>query len=101
MAKLIQYILAGVIFEWDPKKAASNLKKHGINFQEAATALDDDLSATFPDLNHSHSERRYVTIGMSSRNRLLVVVHNEEGQSMRLISARRATRSEQLFYEED
>jgi uncharacterized protein len=89
-----------VVFEWDPKKAESNLKKHGVDFHEAGTVLDDDFSATFPDPDHSNSERRYVTIGLSSRARLLVVVHTEEGPSMRVISARRATRRERKFYED-
>lgn len=100
IAQLVQYILAGVIFEWDTNKAESILKKHGVYFGEADTVLDDDLSLTFPDTDHSDFEPHYVTIGTSSRKRLLVVVHREQGQSIRLISGRRATRSEQTFYEE-
>ena len=72
----------------------------GIGFQEAATVLNDPLSATFPDPDHSSLEPRYLTIGMSSRRRLLVVAHTGEGETVRVISARRATRHERRFYEE-
>jgi uncharacterized DUF497 family protein len=89
-----------VIFRWDPRKALANLKKHGIDFHEAATVLDDPLSTTFPDPDHSHSERRFVTLGMSSTERLLVVIHTEEGGTVRIISARRVTSPERRFYEE-
>ncbi len=87
-------------FEWDPKKAAGNLKKHGIDFHEAVTVLDDTLSTTFPDLEYSTIERRFVTVGMSGNGRLLVVVHAENEDTIRIISARGATRREQRFYEE-
>ncbi|MFN0103074.1 MAG: BrnT family toxin [Bryobacteraceae bacterium] len=89
-----------VVFKWDPRKAAGNLNKHGIDFHEAATVLDDTLSTTFPDLDHSGVERRFVTVGLSGRRRLLVVVHAEGADTIRVISARRATRREQRFYEE-
>jgi uncharacterized protein len=84
-----------VVFEWDPRKAAGNLKKHGIDFHEAATVLNDTLSTTFPDPDHSRIERRFITIGVSGRGRLRVVVHTEEADMVRMISARRATRHEQ------
>ena len=87
-------------FTWDPNKAAANLKKHGVDFREAATAFGDSLSTTFPDEEHSLSERRFVTVGMSARSRVLVVVHTDDGAAIR-ISAREATRGEQKFYEED
>jgi uncharacterized protein len=90
-----------VVFKWDPRKASANLTKHRIDFHEAATVLDDPLSTTFPDLDHSSSEQRFVTVGMSSRERVLVVVHADEGSTVRIISARRATRHEQEFYEEE
>ncbi len=90
----------GVVFKWDPRKAAANLRKHGIDFREAATVLNDPLSTTFPDPDHSGLEPRFVTVGMSSQQRLLVVVHAEEGNWARVISARRATRQERRFYEE-
>ena len=65
-----------MVFKWDPRKAAANLKKHGIDFHEAATVLDDTLSSTFPDTGHSGlAEPRFLTIGMSSRGRILVVAH--------------------------
>ena len=90
-----------MVFRWAPGKAAGNLKKHGIDFHEAATVLNDTLSTTFPDEEHSSFESRFVTIGMSSRGRILVVVHTERGNMIRIISARRATRHERRFYEED
>ena len=87
-------------FSWDPKKAGANLKKHGIDFREAATVFDDPLSTTFPDDPRSSAERRFVTIGISARGRTLVVAHTEAQQSIRIISARQATRRERKFYEE-
>jgi len=89
-----------VVFRWDPAKAAGNVKKHGINFNEAASVLNDTFSTTFPDYEHSSSEPRFVTVGASSRGRILVVVHSERGNMMRIISARRATSHERRFYEE-
>ena len=89
-----------MVFKWDPRKAAANLKKHGIDFHEAATVLNDTLSTTFPDPDHSSFEPRFVTVGMSSRGRILVVTHTEDGDPVRIISARRATRHERRFYEE-
>ena len=90
-----------VVFRWDIRKAAANLKKHGIDFHEAATVLDDTFSATFPDTDHSSLvEPRCLTIGMSSRGRILVVAHTEQDDTMRVITARRATRHERVFYEE-
>jgi uncharacterized DUF497 family protein len=90
-----------LVFKWDPRKAAANVKKHGIDFHEAATVLDDTLSSTFPDADHSTLiEPRFLTIGMSSRSRILVVAHSEEIETIRIISARPATRHERAFYEE-
>lgn len=86
--------------EWDPVKAASNLKKHGVSFEEAATALADDLSVTGADPEHSLGESRFVTFGMSGAGRLLVVGHTERGDLLRIISARRATKRERRIYEE-
>jgi uncharacterized DUF497 family protein len=89
-----------VDFNWDPKKAAANLKKHEIDFHEAATVFADVLSTTFPDTDHSSpAEPRFVTIGMSKHRRLLVVIHAEREETMRIITARRATRRERRFYE--
>jgi uncharacterized DUF497 family protein len=89
-----------VVFIWDPRKAAANLKKHGIDFHEAVTVLDDTLSTTFPDIDHSGIEPPFLTIGVSSRNRVLVVAHAKEDERIRIITARRATRHERRFYEE-
>ncbi|HZE81741.1 MAG TPA: BrnT family toxin [Candidatus Polarisedimenticolia bacterium] len=90
-----------MIFRWDVRKAASNLKKHGIDFREAATIFDDPLSMTFPDPDHSDSEQRFLTIGQTIRGRALVVAHTEDSDTIRIISARQATRREQSFYEEN
>ena len=89
-----------MIFKWDPAKARENKKRHGVDFHEAASVLDDPLSATFPDPVHSRQERRFLTIGVSSKQRLLVVSHTEEGETVRIISARTAERRERKFYEE-
>jgi uncharacterized DUF497 family protein len=89
-----------VVFVRDPKKAAANLKKHGVDFREAVTVFDDTLSTTFPAIDHSGIEPRFLTIGVSSRNRVLVVAHAEEDELIRIITARRATRHERRFYEE-
>ena len=88
-------------FTWDPKKAEENLKKHGVDFREAATVFDDTLSTTFPDAGHSPGERRFLIIGMSALGRILVVSHTEAANIIRIISARTATRRERKFYEED
>ncbi len=82
-----------------PEKAKHNLEKHGIPFSEAATVFYDPLSATFDDLDHSRSEPRWITVGMSSRSRLLVVAHTERGNSVRIISARLATKNERKKHE--
>ena len=87
-------------FEWNPGKAALNLEKHGVPFQEAATVFNDPLSVTFPDPDHSIGENRYIVIGISRFGQLLVVAHTERGKKVRIISARKATRQEKRFYEE-
>lgn len=89
-----------MIVEWDSEKAASNLRKHGVDFHEAGSVLDDPLATTFPDARHSVEEERYITIGASVSGRILVVSHTERGEAVRLISARRATPRERRFYEE-
>lgn len=89
-----------MVFIWDARKAAANIEKHGVDFQEAATVLADPLSSTFPDIDHSTLEPRFLTIGVSKLRRLLVVSHTEEGARVRIISARLATRHERRFYEE-
>ncbi|CAN5525225.1 BrnT family toxin [soil metagenome] len=87
-------------FEWNKPKAVANLKKHGVEFREAATVFDDPLSSIFPDREHSTSERRFLIIGLSALGRVLVVAHTEIGRTIRIISAREATRAERKFYEE-
>ncbi len=87
-------------FEWDPKKTANNLRKHGISFKEAATVFGDPLSMTFEDPDHSIDEHRYITIGESRQRRVLIVAHTDRGRVIRIISARKATRRERQFYEE-
>lgn len=88
-------------FEWDHRKAAANRRKHKVSFEEAATAFADPLSLTIPDPDHSEDEDRFVLLGISYRNRLLVVVHTERGDNIRIISARKATRGERLQYEQE
>ena len=90
-----------MIFEWDPAKARHNLAKHGVDFAEAATVFGDPLSQTIPDPDHSVEEQRFVTMGMSYRQRLVVVAHNDTEERVRIISARRATRAERSQYEEE
>ncbi len=86
--------------EWDSAKAAENLAKHGVSFEEAATVFRDPLSATGRDPDHSFGEERFVTFGTSSLGRLLIVAHAEYGDTIRIISARPATKSERTIYEE-
>jgi uncharacterized protein len=87
-------------FEWDANKAKSNLGKHGISFGEASTVFGDPRSLTIPDPTHSELENRFITIGTSHRGKLLVVVHTERGDNIRIISARVASRRERQNYEE-
>ena len=87
-------------FEWDSKKAKSNLIKHSISFEEASTAFADDLSITIEDPLHSEDENRLILIGRSTYFKTLVVIHLEKINSIRIISARKATKKEQKFYEE-
>jgi uncharacterized protein len=87
-------------FEWDHSKARQNFKKHGVSFDEAVTVFYDPLSATFDDPDHSIEEQRFVTIGLSSKGRLLVVAHAERGrENTRVISARTATAQERKKHE--
>ena len=92
-------ILRDVRFDWDPGKAASNLRKHGVSFDEAATVFADPLSITVPDPDHSQDEERFIIVGMSFSRRLLIVAHTERDLTIRLISARTLTTSEQSAYE--
>jgi uncharacterized DUF497 family protein len=86
-------------FEWDDDKAASNLEKHGVSFEEAATVLRDPFALIFDDEAHSIEERREIIIGHSTRNRLLLVCFTERGARLRIFSARPATRKERQDYE--
>ena len=86
--------------EWDPAKAVVNRRKHGVSFEEAATALADGLAVTGADPDHSRAESRYITFGVSAAGRLLTVAHTERGDRLRIISARLATKRERQLYEE-
>jgi len=88
-------------FEWDPDKADENERKHGVSFPEAATVFGDPLSVTMADPDHSVGEARFLTIGISHQQRLLVVAHADRDDAIRLISARAATRTERKTYEEE
>jgi uncharacterized protein len=87
-------------FEWDPQKADSNLRKHGVSFQEAASVFGDALSITYYDPDHSSREHRFITVGMSRSGRVLMVAHTDRGDNIRIISARKTTRKERRYYEE-
>jgi uncharacterized DUF497 family protein len=86
-------------FEWDQRKARSNLAKHGVGFEEASTVFSDPFSLTISDPEHSQVEERYVTMGTAFSGKLLVVVHTDRGDNIRIISARRASRRERKGYE--
>ncbi len=86
-------------FEWDPNKAAANLRKHSVSFDEAATVLANPLSITVSDPDHSQEEDRFITVGLSYYRRLLIVVYTERELRIRLISARELTATERIAYE--
>jgi uncharacterized DUF497 family protein len=87
-------------FEWDEEKAAANLAKHGVSFEEAKTVFDDPLYVDFYDPDHSIDEHRYIIIGESQQRQLLIVSYTERDDIVRLISAREVTRRERETYEE-
>jgi len=89
-----------VNFEWDPGKDRQNRRKHRVSFQEAATVFGDPLALTYPDPDHSTSEQRFITVGVSSADRLLIVAHVDRGEDIRIISARQTTQRERKHYEE-
>lgn len=89
-----------VTVEWDPTKARINRRKHGVTFEEAATVFTDPLSSTIPDPLHSGDEERFIIVGQSIQQRLLVVVHTDRGNRIRIISARVANAHERKTYEE-
>lgn len=86
-------------FEWDDRKAVSNLRKHGVTFEEASTVFRDPLSTTGADPDHSLGEQRWVTFGISDAGRLLVVAHADRDDCIRIISARPANKAERRIYE--
>lgn len=88
-------------FEWDPRKAKSNLRKHGVSFEEAATVFGDPLATYYQDPDHSIAERRYLTIGTSDTGRLIHIAFAERAGRIRIIQARKLTRNERQQYEEE
>jgi uncharacterized protein len=87
-------------FEWSREKARANLKKHQVDFEEASTVFNDPQFITFLDEEHSTDEDRYITLGLSSKSRLLMVAHTERDDKIRIISARKAAKNEEKFYQE-
>lgn len=87
-------------FEWDPSKDALNQEKHGVSFEEASSVFGDPFSTTIPDPDHSEDEFRFLTLGFSVLNRLIVVIHTDRAESVRLITARAATPKERRSYEQ-
>ena len=88
-------------FEWDSRKAAANFSKHGVSFEEALTAFADPLARIFDDEDHSVEEQREIIVGHSAKERLLIVCFTAQGESVRIFSARKATRRERKEYEEN
>jgi uncharacterized DUF497 family protein len=88
-------------FEWDQRKDLANQRKHAVGFREATTVFGDPFATTFPDAEHSADEQRFLTIGASAADRLLVVAHAERNETLRIISARPATPRERKFYDEE
>ena len=89
-----------LMFEWDGEKAKANLKKYRVSFEEATTVFLDPFSMTIPDPDHSLEEQRFIDIGSSDKDRVLVVVYAERSSNLRIISCRKATPSERTLYEE-
>ncbi len=90
----------GPVFRWGAEKARSNLRKHGVSFEEAASVFRDTLSVTISDPLHSTDESRFVTLGRSDQDRTLAVIHSDFEETIRIISARLETRRERKKYEE-
>jgi uncharacterized DUF497 family protein len=89
-----------VNFEWDPRKAEINYRRHGISFHEASSVFGDPLASTFLDPDHSDREQRFITVGVSNASRLLMVAHADRSETIRIISARKLTARERTQYEE-
>lgn len=87
-------------FEWDDEKASSNVRKHGVEFDEAMTVFGDPLAETFTDPDHSGNEHRFLTFGLSLSGRPLVVAHTDRSEKIRIVSARQMTRLERKIYED-
>lgn len=87
-------------FEWDSEKEKKNIRKHEVSFDEACSVFDDPILITVIDEEHSMDEERYITVGLSNKNRLLLVAHTKREDRIRIISARKATKNEEKFYEE-
>lgn len=98
-ARLVIYTVT-VIYDWNASKAALNVRKHGVTFEEAASIFGDPLAFTFPDPDHAVGEERRLTFGLSVLERILVVSHVEHEHGIRIISARKATAHERKIYEE-
>lgn len=95
-----------LLFEWNANKARENFRKHNITFEEAKTVFNDPMMATYPDKEHSQTEERFISIGMSVKDKILLVVHTEQKETeefllIRIISSRRATKLERKAYEEN
>jgi uncharacterized DUF497 family protein len=90
-----------LLFQWNNKKSANNLSKHHVSFEEASTVFGDNFSITIADPLHSREEERWITIGYSSKNRMIVAIHTNRGNQIRIISARLATPRERKKYEEN
>ncbi len=88
-------------FEWDPRKATQNHRKHGVSFHEAATVFGDPLAMTYHDPDHSILEQRFITVGISDSGRLLIVAHADRGENIRIVSARKTTLRERKHYEQE
>lgn len=88
-------------FEWDISKAADNLRKHGVSFEEAASVFSDELATAYRDPDHSQYERRYLAIGTSTRGRLLIIAYAYRDERVRIINARQVTKQEREMYEEE
>lgn len=95
--------MSNIRFEWDPRKAKSNLRKHGISFEEAQSVFYDENGRLIEDPDHSEDEDRFILLGVSSNSRVLIVCHcyRENDEVVRIISARKATRLEQNYYQSD
>lgn len=89
-----------MVYEWDPKKAKSNLRRHRISFEEAASVFLDPLAVTYPDPDHSEEEFREITVGHSAKLGVIFVYHTQRGNRVRIIGARKATAKERKQYEE-